>query len=39
MKPLRLLVLLVLLSLLLGGCIGIKKELEAPEEIQEVLKQ
>jgi len=38
MNPLRLFVLLVSLPLLLGGCIGIKKEIEVPHEIQEALK-
>jgi len=38
MNPARLLVIFVSLPLLLGGCIGIKREVEVPHEIQEALK-
>ena len=38
MNPVPLFLIIVTLPLLLGGCIGIKKEIEVPHQIQEALK-
>ena len=38
MNPVPFIMLAISLPLVLGGCIGIKKEIEVPHEIQEALK-